>query len=453
MSTVPLTPSGIAAEARATLRLALPLMAGQMVQMACGTVEVVLAGHLSAEVLGAAAVGNSVWMVAIMALIGVMMAVSPSVAQLDGAGRRADAAPLFVQAAWIAVTLGLALAAAGYWGGPALAALMGVDPSIMPGVRGFLQAASLGTPAFALFLACRGLSEGISRPKATLAFALLGLAVLGPLGWALMFGRLGAPALGATGGGLAATAMCWVQGLGFALWIAFAPAYRGLGWERARLRPDLAAILALLRLGGPMAVSVLLEIGLFSGSALLIARFGPAAVSGHQIALNVAALCFMLPLGLGMAITVRVGNAVGRGDSHGVRRAVRTGFALVLATQAVTCTLLLALPYSIAGLYTSDPRVLGTAAGLLLLAAVFQFSDGIQVAANGALRGLKDTRVPMLITAISYWGAGMPIGLYFAFDAGLATQGMWIGLIAGLTCAAVLLGVRLHRRTALPVRR
>jgi len=264
-----------------------------------------------------------------------------------------------------------------------------------------------------------------------------------------MYGRLGVPALGAQGAGAAVAAMSWVQALAFLAWVRFSRTSAGLGWSRARLRPDPAAIAALLRLGVPMAVSVLLEVGMFSTAALLIARFGPAAVAGHQIAMNVAAVCFMVPLGLGMAITVRVGNAVGRDDRAGVRSAVIAGLALVLATQAVSCSLLLTLPRAIAGLYTSDPAVLGSAAGLLLLAAIFQFSDGIQVAAAGALRGLKDTRVPMLITALSYWGVGMPAGLYFAFGAGLRTPGLWIGLIAGLTVAALLLGTRLHRRTVL----
>jgi len=449
MLPLPSHPDGFASEARATLWLALPLVAGQLAQMLGGVVEVMLAGHLNAGVLGAVAVGNSIWMLALMALVGVMMAVSPLVAHLDGAGRRGEAAPLFVQAAGIAVVLGIVLGAVIFQVGPLLSDLAGIDASLHAGVRGFLRAAGPGAPAVGLFLACRGLSDGLSRTRVSMGFALLGLAVLAPLGWVLMYGRLGVPALGAQGAGAAVAAMSWVQALAFLAWVRFSRTSAGLGWSRARLRPDPAAIAALLRLGVPMAVSVLLEVGMFSTAALLIARFGPAAVAGHQIAMNVAAVCFMVPLGLGMAITVRVGNAVGRDDRAGVRSAVIAGLALVLATQAVSCSLLLTLPRAIAGLYTSDPAVLGSAAGLLLLAAIFQFSDGIQVAAAGALRGLKDTRVPMLITALSYWGVGMPAGLYFAFGAGLRTPGLWIGLIAGLTVAALLLGTRLHRRTVL----
>jgi MATE family multidrug resistance protein len=189
--------------------------------------------------------------------------------------------------------------------------------------------------------------------------------------------------------------------------------------------------------------------GLFSAASLAVARFGPAAVAGHQIALSVAALAFMVPLGLSMAVTVRVGRAAGRGDRAGVRRAARAGLLLAVATQTLSCTVMLAAPRRIASLYTSDAAAIASAAGLLLLAALFQMSDGLQVAAAGALRGLKDTRVPMLLTAFSYWGAGMPIGLLCAFAAGLATPGIWIGLVAGLSFSALLLTARLHLRTQL----
>lgn len=429
------------------MRAALPLMGGQLAQMAAGVVEVMLAGHLGPAVLGAVAVGNAIWTLAVGALIGVLMAVSPSVAQLDGAGRRDETASLFTQAVWTALALGVLLGAAMVAGGPWLARQAGIDPALHGPVRDFLHAVSLGAPGLGLFLACRGLSDGLSRTRTSMAFALLGLAVLAPLGWAMMYGRLGLPALGAQGAGFAAAAMCWIEGLAFTAWLVLSRARAGLGWQRVRLRPDPAAIGALLRLGVPMAVSVLLEMGLFSASALVIAGFGPVAVAGHQVALNVAALCFMMPLGLGMAITVRIGNAVGRGEPASVRRAAIAGLAVVLAIQAVSCGVLLSLPQAIAGLYTDDPAVLRMAAALLLPAALFQFSDGLQVAAAGALRGLKDTRVPMLITAVSYWGVGMPAGLYFAFVAGLAAPGLWLGLIAGLTCAAILLTARLHRRT------
>jgi multidrug resistance protein, MATE family len=240
------------------------------------------------------------------------------------------------------------------------------------------------------------------------------------------------------------TADCWLLFLGFALLIAWGPRYRGLGWHRRGLWPDFGVIGGLLRIGLPMAISVLMEAALFSMAGLAIGRFGDAAVAGHQVALSVASVTFMMPMGLAMAITVRVGNAVGRGDAAAVRRAGLVGIGLTLATQALSCTLMLALPGPIASIYSSDPVVLAGAVVLLQYAAAFQFSDGIQVASNGALRGLKDARVPMLITGFSYWGVGMPVGWFLAFPQHWQAPGMWIGLIAGLSFAAVLLFGRFY---------
>jgi MATE family multidrug resistance protein len=184
---------------------------------------------------------------------------------------------------------------------------------------------------------------------------------------------------------------------------------------------------------------------LFVAVALGISRLGDTVMASHQVAINVASLFFMIPLGLAMAITVRVGNAVGRGDAAGVRYAGFCGIGLSLVTQLVSAATMLGLPHWIAGLYTHERQVIDLAAQLLLLAGVFQFSDGIQVASNGALRGLKDTRVPMAITLLAYWGVGMPVGWWLAFHRGLGARGMWMGLIAGLSVAAVLLFVRFWR--------
>lgn len=438
----PPTPAALLrSEASATLRLALPLIGGQLAAFSWTIVDIVLAGHLGAAVLGAVAVGSNIVGLAIMAVMGLMMALPPSVAQLDGAGRRAEVAALFRQAAYLALAAGTLLGLLVWGCGPYLARLAGVDPALLPGIDAFLQGVWPAVPGFALFCACRGLADGIGRTRLSLAFCLFGLAVLAPLAWALMYGTFGLPALGPLGSGIATSLAEWIQALAF---IAFLRS-RDLGWARGRRGPDRAAIAGLLRLGVPMTVSVLLEVGMFNTAALLIARFGEAAVAGHQIALNVAAVSFMVPLGLAMAVTVRVGNAVGRGDAPAMRRAALVGIGMALAFECVTCALLLGLPAQIIRLYTTDPPVAAVAIALLFYAALFQLSDGTQVVAAGALRGLKDTSVPMLITAFAYWGVGMPAGVALAFLAGLGPRGMWIGMILGLTAAALLLVWRLWR--------
>jgi len=189
-----------------------------------------------------------------------------------------------------------------------------------------------------------------------------------------------------------------------------------------------------------------MEGGLFIVTALLIARLGEVPAAAHQIAINVAALCFMVPMGLAEATTVRVGHALGAGDPHGVRRAVRAGYVIVLATQALSGLVLLLGHDAIVAVYTRDAAVAALASVLLLYAAAFQFPDGIQVMAAGALRGLRDTRVPMFLAAASYWGLGMSLGAWLGLYRGGGAPGMWAGLIVGLVAAAVLMGARLATR-------
>jgi len=277
---------------------------------------------------------------------------------------------------------------------------------------------------------------------------LLGLLVLVPVGYALMYGAAGLPALGARGAGYATVIATAAQAGGFAVWLRYSGRYRGIGWRSGSRRLDRAAIAGLLRIGVPMAVSLVLEIALFSAAGLVIGRFGEVAESGHQVALSVASLTFMMPLGVSIATTVRVGNAVGRGDAAGVRRAGACGMALALLLQGCSGAAMLLAPEPIARLYTTQPEVIRAAVTFLQIAGVFQLSDGLQVAGIGALRGLKDTRVPMLITAFSYWGIGFPVALLLTFPLGYGPTGMWYGLIAGLTVAAALLSARFSHLSA-----
>ncbi|HET6546176.1 MAG TPA: MATE family efflux transporter [Rhodanobacteraceae bacterium] len=435
----------LARELKATLRLALPLVLGQLSAIGMNVVDTLLAGHLDAHTLGAVAVGASIWTLAIVAAIGVMLALPPSVAQLNGAGRRDEIGALFRQALWLAWGLGLGLLLAVYFLGPLLIDLIGVDPALVPDVRRFLHAIAFGAPALAVFFALRGLSEGLGLTRPTMYFSLLGLALLGPLGYVLMYGRLGVPRLGALGSGIATACVLWIEMAAFAVYLGCRRHYRDLRLTATFERPDPRLIGELLHIGLPMGVSVFMEASLFVAVALAIGRLGADVVASHQIALNVASVAFMVPLGLAMATTVRVGHAAGRGDAGGVRYAGFGGMLLTLVTQGISAGLMFLLPGRIAALYSDDPVVIALAAQLLVLAGMFQFSDGIQVAANGALRGLKDTRVPMLVTTFAYWGVGMTVGWWLAFDRDLGARGMWMGLIAGLSAAAILLLARFWR--------
>jgi MATE family multidrug resistance protein len=435
---------------RTTAQLALPLIIGQLSAIGMSLVDAMLAGHYGAHTLGAVAVGTSLWSLAATCAYGVMLALPPSVAQLDGAGRRDHVGPLFQQALWLALGLGIVLFFALRFGAPHLVRIIGVAPSLLADVNDFVHAIAWGTPALALYFALRGLPEGLSVTRPTMLVGFTGLTALAPIGYVLMYGKLGLPALGARGSGIATATVIWLMALAMGGYVALSPRYRQLGWPARWPAPHLSSIGKLLRLGAPMGISVLMESSLFVAVALAIGTLGEDVVAAHQVALNVAAVAFMVPLGLAMAITIRVGRAAGRGDVEGVRIAGRAGLLLVLATQCVSSGLMLGLPHWIAGLYSNDAAVVGIAAQLLVLAGVFQFSDGIQVASNGALRGLKDTRVPMFITAFAYWLVGMPLGAWLAFGRGHGARGMWMGLIAGLSAAAILLFLRFRRLSRRP---
>ncbi|QWT19190.1 MATE family efflux transporter [Bacillus sp. NP157] len=436
-------------EIGATTRLALPIVAAQLSSVGPNVVDAVLAGHQGAHTQASVVTGVNIWVLAIVTGIGTMMAVPPTVAQLDGANRRGEIGAVFHQALYIALVLGVLLGVA-VWNASPLMVLFDVVPSMRPDVEAFLHAIAFAAPALTLYFTVRGLSEGLSMPRPSLYFSLAGTVILAPLGYVLMYGKLGFPVMGARGSGIATGTVLWLELIGFATYVLHHRNYRDLNLRSRMAPPDWEKIRQLLHVGVPMAITLLMEAGLFVAVALLIGRLGETVSAAHHVALNVAQVAFMVPLGVSMAITVRVGNAAGRRDAIGVRYAGMSGLGLVLVTQLISSGIMILLPTSIARLYTNDVGVITMAAQLMLLAGVFQFADGIQVASNGALRGLKDTRVPMGLTMLAYWGVGMPVGWYLAFPHGLGARGMWMGLVAGLSMAAVLLFGRFWRSSGRP---
>ncbi|NYZ62296.1 MATE family efflux transporter [Luteimonas deserti] len=435
-------------EVRRTAVLSAPLVAGHLATGLIGFVDSVIAGRHGTTTLAAVAVGTALFWLPLMVPMGTLMAVPPSVSQLDGAGRRAEVGPLFRQALWLAAALGI-----GLFGLLTLltAALgpFGIAPEIVPGATAFLHGIRWGVPALTLYFCMRYLSDGLHWTLPTMVFGFGGLVVLAPMGYALAFGWGPLPERGAGGLGLASALMMWMQALAFAVYLARARRFAPYALFTRFDMPHWPTIGSLLRTGLPIGVTVTMEGSLFVVTALLIGRLGEVQAAAHQIAINVAALCFMIPFGLAEATTVRVGHALGRGlGSAGVRRAGFAGLALVLGTQTVSGALLLLGHDHVVRIYTQDAAVATLAGTLLLYAAAFQFPDGIQALSAGALRGLKDTRVPMLLAAAAYWGVGMSLGAGLGLGLGYGPQGMWLGLIAGLTVAAVLLGLRFLRSSA-----
>src|SRR5688572_6812443 len=436
-----------ASEVRTTAVLAAPLVAGHVASGLIGFVDSVIAGHHSTATLAAVSIGTALFWLPMMIPMGTLMSLPPAVSQLDGAGRRHEVGALFRQGLWLAAMLGVVL-----FGLLTLLVQllepMGIAPEIRPGAEAFLHGIRWGVPGFTLYLTMRYLSDGLHWTLPTMLLGFGGLVVLVPLGYALTWGVGGLPAMGAGGLGVASSIMMWSQALAFAFYLSRARRFADLRLFESMDPPHWPTLRGLLRTGLPIGVTVAMEGGLFIATALLIGRLGGVQSAAHQIAINISALCFMVPMGVAEATTVRIGHALGRDDGAGLRRAARAGLVIVLGTQALSALVLLTANDQLVRVYTADAAVGALAASLLLYAAAFQFPDGVQVLSAGALRGLRDTRVPMLLAALAYWGVGMPVGAGLGLGLGWGPTGMWIGLIAGLSVAAVLLGGRFLRSSA-----
>lgn len=433
--------SPVVREVQELARLGGPLVVTQVSQVGMAVTDTIMAGRLSPLDLAAVALGSSLFTPVYLACVGILLALSPSVAHLTGARREQDIGPLFRQGLWLALLLAVLATPAVVWTA-ALMPLFGVAADMQPLTGDYLAAFAWGMPAVCVYLAARYVSEGRGFTRPVMYIQLLALVLNGLGNWVLMFGKLGFPALGAEGAGWSSAIVLWVDAALMLTILHRHPRFRHLALLRRPERPEIAALWRLLRLGVPIGATIVMEVGLFSAVALFMGRFGTVAVAAHQVAINYAAMMFMIPLGLSLAITVRVGHAAGAGDRAGERLAGLVGMGMGLAVMSVSALVMVLAPRFIIGLYTADAAVLGLAVGLLQMAALFQLSDGLQVSAMGALRGLKDTTWPMIANLLAYWGVGLPLGWYLGFGAGLGPRGLWLGLVGGLTVAAVLLAAR-----------
>lgn len=436
-------PATLAEELAAAARLAAPVAFVQLGSMLMGVVDTMMLGHYSAQALAAGALGHLWTVVFLMVGWGVLSALDPLVAQAYGAGDcRAISAHLqrgIVQALFLVVPLALL-----FWDLRAVFRTLGQAEEIIGDAAAYVRAILWGTPAYLLFITLRQTLQamGVVRPAALAIIAGNLVNVVG--NWILIFGHWGAPALG-TAGSAYSTSICRWAMLGYLLFASrrsLAPYWNGFTAEAVSLRRHLR----LLRIGVPIGLLNLIELGLFASVALLMGQMGVAALGGHQIAINLASLSFMVPLGVAGAAATRVGNAIGRRDMPGARRAASACLMLGAGVMVLFALLFGFLPEPLARLYTRDPGVIAVAATLLPIAAVFQVLDGTQVVAAGILRGAADTTFPAAMAIIGFWGIGFPFSWYLGFRAGLGPVGLWWGFTAGLAAVALLYSVRILRR-------
>ncbi|MCH8567679.1 MAG: MATE family efflux transporter [Balneolales bacterium] len=433
-------------EAGTTFRLGLPLIIANLLQMSMAFVDTVMAGNLSTSDLAAVAIGSSILTPVFMFGVGILMAVTPIVAQHFGAGSSVKIGKSVRQSLWLAAILSIPTILLLRNAFPVLE-LLNLEGNVAELADGYLKAASWGIPGFMGYIALKHFNEAVSVTRPAMYFALVGLFfnILG--NYTLMFGHFGFPALGAIGTGYATMIVMWVMFLCMLVfsiqWKDFAEYEIFTGWKL----PDPAYMKELLRIGLPIGVTLTMEVSMFAVVSLIMGYISTTAVAAHQIALNLASITFMMAFGLASAITIRVGQQFGRKSLENAVFSAYTGIFMVVMLMTSTAVIFFVFPGALVSIYTDDPSLSSLSIQLLFFAAVFQISDGLQVSGSAALRGLKDTTIPMIVNLIAYWVVGLSAGYYFGFHLDYGPQGLWMGLILGLTTAAVLHNIRFRYLT------
>lgn len=430
------------AETRKLLALAGPLIVNNLSIAGMQAADAMMAGRLGAEALAAVAVGGSVWFFLFTIVLGIMLAISPIVSRHYGAGRPELIGRYTRQGVYLAIVLSIPLIlAVRTWAEPALTAL-GIDPGFRQLTVDYVRIIIVGAPAIFVFLAFRFTTEGIGKTRPIMFTSLFAFTANVFFNWVFMFGNLGAPVMGAAGAAVASAVTMWLMMLALVGVFLFDPAYRPLAiFERlAPPRPDV--LLEVIRLGLPISVTITAETGLFSATSVLMGTRGADVSAAHQVALNFASTTFMVPLALASAITVRVGQQLGRRDPAEARSAGIIGIANCALFMAFSATFMLIFRDFVVSLYIDDPAVARIALSLLLMAAIFQVADGVQIGAAAALRGYKDTTWAMFINTFSYWVLAFPLAYLAAVTYMLDPKYIWGGFVVGLSVAAVLLSLR-----------
>lgn len=441
---------------RELLHLAWPVLIAQAAVMANGVIDTLMAGHLSPTDLAAVGIGASIYATVFVTAMGVLLALTPVVSHHYGAGRYAEIGADVRQCAWLALLLSL-LAFAVLKHPDPLLAFSQLTPEVELKVRAYLDGVAWAVPGVLFFRVFFGFTTGIGRPRPVMAFNLLGLLLKVPLNWIFMYGHFGFPAMGGAGCGWSTAVIMWTVATLAWLWCRRDAEYAPYEVFARFEPPRPAALRELLALGLPMGATFMVDVTAFTFMALFIARLGPEISAAHQIAANVAVFVFMLPLALGSATGVLVGQALGAGDSRRARHAGLLGLGLGTAIAAVIGAAIWLGAAPLARAYTVDAQVAAAATTLLAIVAVYHVADAVQAVMAQVLRGYKRATAPMVIYAVALWGVGLGggylLGLTGTFGAPLGAAGFWIAGTASLVIAGA--GVfayflRISRHTAMP---
>ncbi|MGO4388435.1 MATE family efflux transporter [Microvirga sp. 2YAF29] len=442
-------------ELRATLALGWPLVLTNVAQNALMTSDVILMGWLGSGALAAGALGTNLYFAFLIFGIGLVNATSPLIAEELGRKRHSvrEVRRTVRQGFWAAITVAIPIWIIS-WNGEFLLLAMGQEPALAKDAGDYMRALQWSLLPFLLYLVLRSFLAALERPGWPLLIGIVAVPVNLGAAYCFMFGKFGMPHLGLIGAGVGTVISSVFMFLALALVISLDRKLRRYFLFGRFWRSDWPRYKTLWKIGAPIGLTLAFEVTIFNAAALLMGLIGPSELAAHAIALQIASFCFMVPFGLSQAATVRVGLAYGAKDAPGVTRAGWTAFALAVSFMVVTASLMWFAPHLLlsAFLDLSDPKnlpVIGFAVSFLVMAAIFQLADAAQAVGAGMLRGLQDTRVPMVYAAFGYWGVGLPLGVILAFGTSLRGIGIWIGLATGLAVVASLMLWRWLRRDRL----
>ncbi len=427
-------------------RLGTPILIAQLAYMANGVIDTLMSGRASAEDLTGVAIGTSIWMPIFLLVLGILNAQQPLISGYNGAKKDEQIMPVVWHGIYIALFASLVAIFVLSQLGPLLE-LLELEAKPAQITMGYLFAFSWGIPAIFLLLSLRGLTDGLGYTKIIMVFTLISVVINTPLNYIFIFGKFGFPALGGVGCGWATTISNWIGLFALIFYLHRAAAFKQFHIWSHRMLPIKQQMLTLLRLGVPIGFTIFVEATMFSVITLLLAPLGTFIIAGHQIAYNIISVLFMVPLSLGIAIMLRTSFLIGAEQPDTARLVARSSILLAMIIAFSFALLLMTNRETFTGFYSTNPEVLDIAVHLLWFGAIFQMVDVIQVNCIHALRGYKDTRIPMYIMLISFWIIGLPVGYILTFKdwivPAMGAEGFWIGLIAGLSHAAIWLSLRL----------
>lgn len=431
-------------ETRSLLRLAGPLIINYLAIAGINFADATMAGRLGAKELAAVAVGGSVWMLCFIIALGILMAISPIVSRHHGAGNQGLIGRYTRQGLYLSQLMGFGMLAASRVIVDPLLEFVGVDAGFRDLTGEYVKAIMFGMPGMCAYLALRFTTEGIGETRPVMYSSIIALVVNVTGNYVLMFGNFGAPALGAVGCGIASAIAMTTMFVFLLVYMYRHSIYKPLKIfvRVSPLHPEVLKEIVVL--GAPIAVTITAETGLFAGVSLLMGTLGAEIAAAHQIAINFASTMFMVPLALSAATTIRVGHALGRSDVIAARFSGWVGIGVCGLFMMCSALFMLVMRDAVVSLYTDDSSVQHIAISLLLMAALFQVSDGLQIGATAALRGYKDMRVPMYLTTITYWGLAFPLAYMAAVTYRMPPHFIWGGFVIGLSIAAVVLGTRYY---------